>query len=77
MPGADLYHAAINGGNYEQERCKVIIDDVVKSPSVAFLLPGKRKVRFSLSLQINNLQSKLLICAPVHGRDDDFLRSHH
>jgi len=44
---------------------------------VAFLLPGKRKSRFSLSLQINDLRRKPLICAPVHGRDDDFLRSHH
>jgi len=44
---------------------------------MAFLLPGKRKARFSLSLQINALRRKPLICAPVHGRDDDFLRSHH
>ena len=51
-------------------------DEVVKRPSVAFLLPGKRKARFSLSLQINDLRRKPLICAPVHGRDDDFLRSH-
>ncbi len=40
---------------------------------------GRRasKVRFSLSLQINSLRCKLLICAPVHGRDDDFVKSHH
>jgi len=55
---------------------------------VAFLLHGKQKVRFFLSLQINDLKNKSLICAPVHlpvravrtqtgGRDDDFLRSHH
>jgi len=52
-------------------------DEVVKSPSMAFLLTGKKKVRFLLSLQIKHLQSKRLICAPVHGRVDDFLRSHH
>jgi len=51
-------------------------DEIVKSPSMAFLLTGKRKVRFLLSLQINHLRSKQLICAPVHGRDDDFLQSH-
>jgi len=49
-----------------------ILDEVVKSPSMAFLRTGKRKARFSLSLQISHLRSKRLICAPVHGRDDDF-----
>jgi len=48
-----------------------------KRPSVAFLRLGKRKERFSLSLQINDLRRKPLICTPVHGRDDAFLRSHH
>jgi len=43
---------------------------------MAFLLTGKKKVRFLLSLQIKHLQSKRLICAPVHGRVDNFLRSH-
>jgi len=33
-------------------------------------------MRFSLSLQIKHLQSMFLICAPIRGRDDDFLRSH-
>jgi len=52
-------------------------EEVVKSPSIAFLLHGKRKTRFSLSLQINNLRCNLLICAPIHGRSDDFPGSHH
>jgi len=52
-------------------------DEVVKSPSMAFLLSGKRKVRFSLSLQIKKMQSICLICAPIRGRVDDFLQSHH
>jgi len=77
-------------------------EEVVKSPSVAFLLHGKRKTWVSLSLhkpagqpvwtlsrtgfsprakdgpsQINNLQSKLLICAPVHGRVNAFFQNHH
>jgi len=54
-----------------------MIDEVVKNPSMDFLLCGKRKVRFSLSSQINNLRCKSLICAPVLGCDDDFLRGHH
>jgi len=53
------------------------LDKVVKSPSLAFLLHGKQKVRFLLSSQINDLRGKSLICVPVHGRVDDFLRSHH
>jgi len=53
------------------------LDPIVKSPSLAFLLHGNQKVRFLLSLQINDLKIKSLICAPVLGRDDDFLRSHH
>jgi len=61
----------------EQERSFALIDLLVKSPSVAFLLCGKQKVLFLLSLQINDLKIKSLICAPLHGRDDDFLRSHH
>jgi len=44
---------------------------------MAFLFSGKRKARFSLSLQINNLLRKMLICAPVHGRDNDFMKSHY
>ena len=55
----------------------VIFDEVVKRPSMAFLLQGKRKARFSLFLQINDLRCKPLVCAPIHGRSDDFLRSHH
>jgi len=54
-----------------------MIDEVVKSPSIAFLLHGKRKVRFLLSLQINDLRRKPLVCAPIHGRFDDLWRSHH
>ncbi len=34
-------------------------------------------MRFSPSLQINDLLRKLLICAAVRGRDADFLRSCH
>jgi len=49
-------------------------DEVVKSPSMAFLLHGKRKAQFSLSLQINNLRCKSLLCAPVRGHDDDFVK---
>jgi len=100
-------------------------EEVVKSPSVAFLLYGKRQKgrrpfgrpqgrpkgerqrpesktwfgcsasmprpaaqrplgvpflypeEWSLSLQINSLQNKLLICAPIHGRVDDFGKNHH
>ncbi|GMR00002.1 MAG: hypothetical protein BMS9Abin18_0831 [Zetaproteobacteria bacterium] len=77
-------------------------EEIVKSPSVAFLLHGKRKTWFSLSLhkpagqpvwtpsragfspramdgpsQINSLQNKPLICAPVHRRVDDFFKNHH
>jgi len=33
-------------------------------------------VRFSLFLQIKHLQSKRLICAPVHGHVDDVVKSH-
>jgi hypothetical protein len=40
------------------------------------LLHGKRKVSFSLSLQINDLFRQSLIWAPPSGRIDDFLRSH-
>jgi len=39
-------------------------------------VPFRDPAEWSLSLQIKHLQRKLLICAPVHGRDDDFLRSH-
>jgi hypothetical protein len=40
------------------------------------LLNGKRKVSFSLSLQINDLHHQSLIWAPRSGRVDDFLQSH-
>ena len=49
---------------------------VAKSPSMAFLLREKQKMSFSLSSQINNLLRKSMICAPLNGRVDDFLRSH-
>ena len=40
-------------------------------------VPFRDPAEWSLSLQINNLRCKPLIWAPVHGRYDDFLRSHH
>ncbi len=54
-----------------------MIEQIAKSPSVDFLLDGRRKLRFSPSLQINDLLRKPLICAAIRGRDADFLRSRH
>ena len=47
-----------------------------KKSSRDFLLLGKRKAWFSLSLQINDFQCQSLIWAPRAGRVDDFLRVH-
>jgi len=33
-------------------------------------------MQFLLSSQINDLKIKSLICAPLHGRDDDLVKSH-
>jgi len=43
-------------------------DEVAKSPSRAFLLDGKRKLRLSLSLQINHLLAQVVDLRGPPGR---------
>jgi len=39
-------------------------------------VPFRDPAEWSLSLQIKHMLCKRLICPPIHGRVDDFLRSH-